>query len=111
MSTGTIARVVLAAFLVGLALVLAALAFAAARAIALWRQAKRTGGAVGRELASFEERVAHAERHMSEWERSSRELELALVRLRVSQARLRVLRDAVERAQGRIRWIRVFVPR
>ena len=48
---------------------------------------------------------------MSEFESSSKDLEQALERLRVSQARLRVLVAAVERAQDRVRWIRVFVPR
>jgi exonuclease VII small subunit len=103
--------VVVLAFLAALVVVLAALALAVFRALGLWRQAKRTGGAIGGELASFEERTARAERHMSEFERSSEELEQALDRLRVSQARLRVLVTAVERAQDRIRWIRVFVPR
>jgi exonuclease VII small subunit len=104
-------RVVLLAFLVALVVVLAALTFAVVRAIGLWRQTKRTGGALGGELASFEEKAALAERHMSEFERSSKDLEEALERLRVSRARLRVLVDAVERAQDRVRWIRVFVPR
>jgi hypothetical protein len=110
-ATGTIAGVVLTAFLVGLVLVLAATAFAVLRAIGLWRQAKRTGGTLRGEVASFEERAARAERHMSQWERSSGELELALARLRVSQARLRILLDAVDRAESRIHWIRAFVPR
>lgn len=104
-------RVVLLAFLAALVVVLAALVFAVVRAIGLWRQAKRTGGAIGGELASFEEKTARAERHMTEFERSSAELDEALERLRVSQARLRVLLAAVERAQDRVRWIRVFVPR
>ena len=102
---------VLAAFLLGLLLVLVATVFVVVRGIGLWRQTKRTGRTLGSELISFEERAARAERHMSEWERSSRELELALDRLRISQARLRVLLDSVERAQSRVRWIRVFVPR
>lgn len=102
---------VLLAFLAALVVVLAALTFAVVRAIGLWRQAKRTGGAIGGELESFEEKTARAERHMSEFENSSKDLEQALERLRVSQARLRVLVAAVERAQDRVRWIRVFVPR
>jgi exonuclease VII small subunit len=103
--------VVLLAFLAALVVVVGALTFAIVRAIALWRQTKRTGGALGAELASFEEKAALAERHMSAFERSSADLEQALERLRVSQARLRVLVAAVERAQDRVRWIRVFVPR
>jgi len=103
--------VVLWAFLAALVVVLVALVFAGVRAIALWRQAKRTGRVLSGELASFEERTAQTERHMAVFERSSGELEQALARLRVSQARLRVLVAAVERAQDRVRWIRVFVPR
>ncbi|HET7744757.1 MAG TPA: hypothetical protein VFK76_08440 [Gaiellaceae bacterium] len=102
---------VLLAFLAALVVVLAALTFAVVRAIGLWRQTKRTGGTIGTELASFEEKAARAERHMSEFESSSEDLEQALERLRVSRARLRVLVASVERAQDRIRWIRVFVPR
>ncbi len=108
---GTIVSVVLLAFLAALVVVLAALTLAAIRAIGLWRQVKRSGGAIGGELASFEEKAARAERHMSEFERSSKDLEQALERFRLSQARLRVLVASVERAQDRVRWIRVFVPR
>jgi exonuclease VII small subunit len=103
--------VVLVAFLVGAAFSLAAGTFAVARGIRLWRQTKRTGGTFMSELNAFEERSARTERHLSEWERSTAELEPALDRLRVSLARLRVLQDALERAQSRVRWLRVFVPR
>jgi len=102
---------VLGAFLAGLAVVLVGTVFATVRAIGLWRQAKRTSRVFGEELASFEERATRTERHMSEWERSNRDFDLALERLRHSQARLRVLLDSLERAQGRVRWLRVFVPR
>lgn len=100
----------LAAFLVGLALVLAALVYAGVRAIGLWRTAKRSGGAITAELSAFEERTVRMERLLAEADRSSRNLQLALERLRVSQARLQVLRTALERSQERIRWLRVFVP-
>ncbi len=108
---GTIVSMVLLAFLSALVVVLAALALAAIRAIGLWRQAKRAGSVISGEVASFEEKAAQAERHMSEFERSSKDLEHALERLRVSQTRLRVLIGTIERAQDRVRWIRVFVPR
>ncbi len=103
-------QVILSSFLVGLVLSIAALTFAVARAIGLWRQTKRTGSAMAAELSTFEEKSARAERHMAEWERSSGELDLALERLRRSRARLQVLLDAVERAQARTRWLRVFLP-
>jgi hypothetical protein len=102
--------VVLAAFLAGLALALIGIAFAVARAIGLWRQAKRTGGVFVRELGSFEERSAHAERHFAEWERASADLQVAVERLRASRARLQVLQDSIAQAQARIRWLRVFLP-
>jgi len=109
-SAGTIAGMVLPAFLVGVAAVLAVAIFVAARGVGLWRQAKRTGGALTKELSSFEERAARAERNLAEWDRASADLEAAVERLRVSRARLQVLLDALERAQGRTRWLRVFIP-
>jgi hypothetical protein len=101
---------VLAAFLVGLALVLAATVLLVVRGIELWRVAKRAGPAIGAELAAFEERAARTERLLAEAEASSRNLELALARLRASQARLQVLRTSLERSQGRVRWLRAFLP-
>jgi hypothetical protein len=101
---------VLAAFLVGLALVLAATVLVVVRGIGLWRVARRTGTAFEQELAGFEERTARTERLLAEAERASRDLQLALERLRASQARLRVLTGALERSRERIRWLRAFVP-
>ena len=98
------------AFLVGLAVVLAATVFVVVRGVGLWRQAKRTSGTITRELSSFEERTAQAERNLAEWERASADLAAAVERLRVSRAQLQVLLDALERAQGRTRWLRVFLP-
>jgi hypothetical protein len=101
---------VLAALLVGLALVLAATVFVVVRGIELWRTAKRAGPVIGAELAAFEERAERTERLLAEAEVSSRNLELALARLRASQARLQVLRASLERSQGRVRWLRTFLP-
>lgn len=101
---------VLPAFLVGLAAVVAALIFAVVRAVGLWRQAKRTGGTIAHELSSFEERATRAERNVAEWVRASADLEAAIERLRMSRARLQVLTGALDRAQGRTRWLRVFIP-
>jgi len=102
--------VILLAFLIGLALALAALPFVVVRGIPLWRQLKRTGGAFANELSSFDERSARAERLLAEADRSSHELETALERLRVSRARLNVLVGALERARRRTRWLRVLLP-
>ena len=101
---------VLIAFLVALATVVVGTIFAVVRGVSLWRQAKRTGGTIASELSSFEERAARAERNLAAWERASADLEAAVERLRVSRARLQVLLDALERAQGRTRWLRVFLP-
>jgi hypothetical protein len=101
---------VLASFLLGLVLVLAATVFVAVRGIGLWRIARATGGRFTAELELFEERSARTERLLAEADASSRNLQVALERLRVSQARLQVLRDALERSQERVRWLRVFLP-
>lgn len=101
---------VLVAFLVGLALVLAATALCVVRGIRFWRQAKATGRVLGAEVAQFDARSARTERLLAEADHSSKELEAALERLRISRARLRVLLAAVERAQARTRWLRAFLP-
>ena len=101
---------VLLSFLVGLVLVVAALVLVVVRAVALWRQTKRTGGAFAAELSAFDERSARTERLLAESERSSQELQAALERLRVSRARLDVLRSALERSLERTRWLRAFLP-
>lgn len=101
---------VLLSFLCGLALVVVATAFVVVRGVGFWRQLKRTGGALTAELALFDERSARTERLLAEADRSSRELEVALERLRLSRARLHVLLEALERAQRRVRWLRVFLP-
>jgi hypothetical protein len=103
--------VVLLALLGGLALLLAGTVVAVVRGIRLWRQTKRTGSVFATELATFEAKAQQAELHLAEWERSSAELERALEQLRGSRARLQVLVSAIERAQARTRWLRVFVAR
>jgi hypothetical protein len=102
--------VILTAFLIGLALVLASTAFVVIRGIELWRRAKRSGGAITSELARFEERSARAEQLLAEADRASRDLQAATERLRLSRARLQVLLDSLEGAQRRTRWLRVFLP-
>jgi len=104
------AGMVLASFLAGLALALGATVFVSVRGFGLFRTAKATGRQFTAELERFEERSARTERLLAEADPSSRNLQLALERLRVSQARLQVLRDALERSQERVRWLRVFLP-
>jgi exonuclease VII small subunit len=103
--------VVLGAFLVGLAVSAAGATVAVVRGLTFWRQTKRTGRTFTSELESFEQKASRTERHLAEWEKSSAGLDEALARLRVSRARLRVLQDALDQAQARVRWLRVFVPR
>ena len=101
---------VLLSFLVGLAVVIVATAFCVVRGLRLWRHAKTTGGALGEEVARFEERSARTERVLAEAETSGKELEAALERLRRSRAELQVLLGAVEKAKARTRWLRAFLP-
>ena len=101
---------ILAAFLVGLALSLIGLVFVVARAIGLWRQAKQTGGAFGDGLELFEERSARTEQLLAEADRASQDLQAATERLRRSRAQLNVLLASLETAQRRTRWLRTFLP-
>jgi septal ring factor EnvC (AmiA/AmiB activator) len=101
---------VLSAFLLGLVVSLAATAFAVVRAVALFRQAKRTGRALSTPLSAFEEKAAEVDRHLDAFEASSRELERAVAQLRSSRARLQVLLDSLERSRSRLHWLRVFLP-
>ena len=101
---------ILLAFLIGLAAVVAATVFSAVRGFALWRQSKRTGALLSTEMARFDERSARTARLLSEYEHASERLQAALERLRVSRARLQVQLDAIERAKKRTRWLRAFLP-
>jgi hypothetical protein len=102
--------VVLTAFLIGLVLGLVGLVFVIVRGVGLWRQGKRTGGAITSELELFEQRSARTEELLAEAERASRDLQAAIERLRLSRARLDVLLASLEAAKRRTRWLRVFLP-
>jgi hypothetical protein len=102
--------VILTAFLIGLALSLVGVVVVAIRGFALWRNAKRTGGAFTSELALFEERTARTEELLADADRASQDLRAATERLRVSRARLEVLLGSLETAQMRTRWLRAFLP-
>lgn len=101
---------ILTAFLVGLVLSLVGLFVVAVRAVALWRQGKRTGRMFGDELALFEERTARTERLLADADRANQDLQAATERLRASRAQLDVLRGALADAQRQTRWLRVFLP-
>jgi hypothetical protein len=102
--------VVLTAFLIGLVLGLVGLFVVIVRGIALWRQGKRTGGAITSELDLFEEQSARTEQLLAEAERASGDLQAAAERLRISRARLQVLLASLDTAKRRTRWLRVFLP-
>ncbi|MGH3129027.1 MAG: hypothetical protein ACRDPX_13990 [Gaiellaceae bacterium] len=101
---------ILTAFLVGLVLSLVGLAVVVVRAVALWRQGKRTGGMFRAELELFEERSARAEQLLAESDRANQDLQAATQRLRASRAQLDVLLGALADAQRQTRWLRVFLP-
>lgn len=101
---------VLLSGLVGLAAFVAGLAFCIVRGVQFWRQAKRTGSALGTEVAKFEERSLRTERLLAESEDAQEELRLALARLQADRARLQVLTGALERAKQRTRWLRAYLP-
>ena|SRR6476659_7324385 len=101
---------VLTAFLIGLVLGLVGLFVVIVRGIALWRNGKRTGGAITKELDLFEERTSRTEQLLAEAERASHDLHAATERLRVSHARLQVLLASLDTAKRRTRWLRVFLP-
>jgi hypothetical protein len=101
---------ILTAFLIGLALSLVGLFIVVVRAIELWRQGKRAGGAFGAELELFEERSARTEQLLAEADRAHQDLQAATERLRRSRAQLNVLLGSLETAQRRTRWLRAFLP-
>ena len=94
----------------GLVLALSGLFVVSVRGVALWRDAKRVGGAFEAELSRFDERATRTERLLAEADRSSLALQAAQERLRVSHARLQVLLGSIEDARRRTRWLRVFLP-
>jgi hypothetical protein len=102
--------VILIAFVIGLAAIVAATVVLVVRGLRLWRSTKSTGRRLSAELATFEERTARTELLLTENETASRELQEALERLRASQAQLAVLTGALERATARTRWLRAFLP-
>jgi hypothetical protein len=101
---------VLLALLVGLGVVVVATVFCVVRALALWRQAKRTGAAFAVETAKVEERSARTQRLLEEADRGNRDLQVALESLRVSRARLQVQIDSLDRARRSVRWLVSFLP-
>ncbi len=91
---------ILAAFLIGLVLVIVATIVCVVRGIRLRKQLKRVSRTMGAELAALEAKSARTETLLSQVESRSAELDAALERLRISRARLQVLRDAIESSRS-----------
>jgi cytochrome c-type biogenesis protein CcmH/NrfG len=102
--------VILATFLLGLVLVVAATVYVVVRGLELWREAKRVGGNFTTEVALFDERAVRTERLLAEADQSSQALVAAQERLRISIAQLQVLRGALESDRRRLRWLAAFLP-
>ena len=101
------------AFWLALAVLLAGiiggLAYAVFRAIALWRQVKRTGGAFSTESARIAAVTEEMQEHMDRANASSLRLQEATGRLAVSRARLDVQLQAVQEARSTVRRLLWFL--
>jgi hypothetical protein len=97
--------VVWVAFAVWVALVTVGLVFAGVRGYQLFRQAKRTGGAMSPELERISATAERIQVHLERAERSQADLEAALGRLAASRARLDVQRAAVDEAKRAVNTI------
>jgi hypothetical protein len=87
----------LAAWLV---LTVAGIAFAAVRAIALWRAFKRAGGTLGSRIEAIARSAAQIETHLANAQAASGRLQAAGGRLGHSRAELDVLVGAVREARA-----------
>jgi hypothetical protein len=98
------------ALLVFLAGFAGGLAYAILRAIALWRQLKRTSGMLSAEAARIAEVAEGIQAHLDRAAASSAKLREALQRLALSRARLEVELQAVGEARHTMRRLLWFVP-
>ena len=98
-------------FLIGLAVVLAATAFATVQGVRCVRLAKRTGRAFAPELDVLGRQSSRLERNAAALERSQGRLEASTARLNASRARLQVLLDEIDAAKRRAGWLTSFLPR
>ena len=97
----------LAVFLAG---TIGGLAYAILRAIALWRQLKRTGGKFGAEAARITEAAGGIQAHLERASASSERLHETSSRLAVSRAALDVQLQALREARHTVRRLLWFVP-
>ena len=89
---------------------LGGLAYAVLRAIALWRQLKRTGRSFGVEASRIAEVAGGIQAHLDRASASSGRLSEGAARLAVSRAVLDVQLQALREARHAIRRLLWFVP-
>jgi hypothetical protein len=97
----------LAVLLVG---VVAGMAYAVIRGLALWRQIKRTGATFGAETARIAEVSAGIQEHLDRASAWSALLGGATARLAVSRAKLDVQLQPLQEARRTVRRVLWFVP-
>ena len=97
----------LAVLLVG---IVAGMAYAVIRGLALWRQIKRTGATFGAETARIAEVSAGIQEHLDRASASSALLGDATARLAVSRAKLDVQLHALQEARRTVRRVFWFLP-
>ena len=97
----------LAAYLVT---TIAGLAYAVLRALALWRQLKRTGRSFSDEAAHITDTAAEIQAHLDRASASSAKLGEASRRLAASRAALDVQLGAIREARHAVRRVLWFVP-
>ena len=97
----------LAVLLVG---IVAGIAYAVIRGLALWRQLKRTNRTFGAEAARIAEVSAGIQEHLDRASASSALLTEATARLAVSRAKLDVQLQALQEARRTVRRVLWFVP-
>ena len=98
------------ALLFYVAAVVAGIAWAVIRGLALWRRLKRTGGTLGAEAARVTDESLRMEEHLGRMNASVARLGEASRRLAVSQARLGVQLQAVREARETVRRLLWFMP-
>ena len=97
----------LAVLLVG---VVAGIAYAVVRGLAMWRQIKRTNGTFSAESARISEASAQIQEHLDRASASSARLADAAARLATSRAKLDVQLQALQEARRTVRRVLWFVP-
>jgi len=99
--------IALAVFLVA---VVIGIAFAAVRALRLYREAKRVGGVLGAEVDRINTTAAQIEEQLRKADAAKGRLEAAADRLAVSRAKLDVQLAAMREARMQLRRVFWFVP-